>query len=97
MASRRLDIIGSLPVLELTPDVARVAERLMLAGALPLKAEDDAFHVAVAAVNGMSYLMTWNCKHINNAQLKPVMRKVCVEAGFGCPEICTPRELMGVI
>ncbi len=96
LAFRRLDVLKTLAVLELTLDVATVAERLMQAGALPRKAEDDAFHVATAAVNGMDYLLTWNCKHIDNAQLKPVMRRVCSESGFKCPEICTPRELMGI-
>jgi predicted nucleic acid-binding protein len=95
LASRRLDALKTLMVLELTLDVATVAERLIKAGALPRKAEDDAFHVATAAVNGMDYLLTWNCKHIDNAQLKPLMRKVCIDSGFKCPEICTPRELMG--
>ena len=96
LASRRLDALRTLTVLELTLDVATVAERLLKAGALPRKAEDDAFHVATAAVNGMDYLLTWNCKHIDNAQLKPIMRSVCFESGFKCPEICTPRELMGI-
>ncbi len=95
LASRRLAVLRALPVLELNMDVARVAECLMRAGALPAKAEDDAFHIATAPVNAMDYLLTWNCKHIDNAQLKPIIRRVCLESGFKCPEICTPRELMG--
>ena len=89
-------MLKSLVVLELTSEIATLAECLLQAGALPRKAEDDAFHVAAAAVNNMNFLLTWNCKHIDNAQLKPVMRRVCSESGFTCPEICSPRELMGV-
>ena len=40
-------------------------------------------------------LLTWNCRHIDNAELKPLMRSVCVIHGYTCPEICTPLELMG--
>jgi len=56
---------------------------------------DDALHVALAAYHGVDYLLTWNCRHIDNAEMKPVMRSVCVVKGYTCPEICTPRELMG--
>jgi hypothetical protein len=52
-------------------------------------------HVAVAAVHGVDYLLTWNCRHLDNAEMKPLMRSVCAVAGYRCPEICTPQELMG--
>ena len=34
---------------------------------MPAKAYADAVHVAVAAVHGLDYLLTWNCTHIANA------------------------------
>ena len=55
-----------------------------------------AAHIALAAVHGMDYLLTWNCRHIDNAETKPIMRAVCAGHGYPCPEICTPEELMGV-
>lgn len=54
------------------------------------------FNIALATVHGMDYLLTWNCWHIDNAEMKPVVRKVCANHGYVCPEICTPQELMGV-
>jgi hypothetical protein len=62
---------------------------------LPPKATDDALHVAVCAYHGVDYLLTWNCRHIDNAEMKPLMRSVCAVHGYTCPEICTPLELMG--
>ena len=64
---------------------------------LPRKALDDALHIALASVHGMDYLLTWNCRHIDNAQTKPLIRYLCVEAGLPSPEICTPEELMGAM
>ncbi|MDI6795188.1 MAG: DNA-binding protein, partial [bacterium] len=64
-------------------------------GALPSKATDDAVHIALAAVHGIDYLLTWNCRHIDNAQTKPLVRTVIVSEGYKCPEICTPQELFG--
>jgi hypothetical protein len=37
----------------------------------------------------------WNCRHIDNAETKPLIRSVCAIHGYTCPEICTPEELMG--
>ena len=66
----------------------------MSKGPLPRKAETDAVHVAVAATNGMGYLLTWNCKHIANARMQKAIRGLCRDAGFEAPEICTPEELL---
>jgi hypothetical protein len=73
-----------------------IAERLLAERALPAKALNDALHVGVAAAHHIEYLLTWNYHHIDNAETKPMMREVCTAAGFTCPEICTPLELMGV-
>ena len=52
-------------------------------------------HIAIATVHNIDYLLTWNCRHIDNAEAKPLIRKICEDAGFSYPEICTPQELMG--
>ena len=64
-------------------------------GFLP-KALDDALHIAVSAVHGIDYLLTWNCRHLDNAEMKPIIRRICGAKRHPCPEICTPQELMGV-
>ena len=62
---------------------------------MPSQALDDAMHIAVAAIHGVDYLLTWNYRHLDNAERKPLVRSVCAAAGHECPEICTPQELMG--
>lgn len=62
--------------------------------AFPPKAVFDATHLAIAAVNGMSYLLTWDCSHLANASLRPLMERVCAKAGYRCPVICTPEQLL---
>jgi hypothetical protein len=52
-------------------------------------------HIAIAAVHGMDYLMTWNCTHIANAIIFTAVKQICSEQGFTFPIICTPEELMG--
>ena len=62
--------------------------------AIPEQAEIDAYHIAVATVNGMDYLLTWNCTHIANAVMRPRVEAVCRGHGYEPPIICTPQELM---
>lgn len=94
-ARRRVEALGNLPALEVVDEAYDLAAALIAEGALPPSAEDDAAHIALAAVHGMDYLLTWNCRHIDNAETKPIVRSVCIAHGYSCPEICTPEELMG--
>jgi len=95
-ASRRLGALEDIQVLQLDRQSVDLAKELIDQGAVPRKALDDALHLAVAAVNGMDFLLTWNCRHIDNAEMKPRIRKVIESKGYECPEIATPIELMGV-
>ncbi len=94
-AAERLKYLQGIPEVPITREVRDLAEALVSEGALPAKAVADAFHIAAAAVNGIEYLLTWNCRHIDNAELKPLVRSVCAIHGYQCPETCTPQELMG--
>lgn len=91
---RRLECLRGIHELRIDEEVRKCAECLLRHGAIPKIAEVDALHVAIGAVHGVDYLLTWNCRHIDNAVKKPLMREVCKEAGYTCPEICTPLELL---
>lgn len=94
-AGRRLALLKGIPELMIDGEVRDLAARLLDDGALPAIAKADAIHIAVAAVHEIDYLLTWNCRHIDNATTKPLVRSVCAVAGYSCPEICTPLELAG--
>lgn len=93
-AERRMAVIADLPELEVTEAVRKLGKHLVLHGPLPVGAEIDAYHIAVAAVSGMDYLLTWKCKHIANAAMRPKVEAICRDHGFEPPTICTPQELM---
>jgi hypothetical protein len=94
-ARRRLELLHGLPTLRLTDDALELAQRLLAGAALPEMAKEDALHIAVAAVHGTDYLLTWNCKHIANASKRPLIESICETAGYRPPIICTPEELLG--
>ena len=93
-AERRMAILKDIPVLELGSDVYELASELLRATAVPAKARIDAIHIAVAVVNRVDYLLTWNCTHIANAAIRGKIEQACRGAGREAPIICTPEELM---
>ena len=94
-AQKRLNVITNLPVLAITDEVEKLASILISEGPIPDKNPEDALHIAIATVNGIDYLLTWNFTHINNAQMKSKIISVGEKYGYPCPIICSPEELLG--
>jgi predicted nucleic acid-binding protein len=95
-AKERIEELAGLPRLDMTGDVRNLADALMAGGAIPRSEPRDALHVAIAAVHGVQYLVTWNFKHIANATLRSKINDVIRENGYEPPIICTPEELAGM-
>jgi hypothetical protein len=93
-AQERLVVLQFMTVLETTTAALVLAKELIREGALPAKAADDALHIAVAATHAIPYLLTWNCRHLANATMRPMIESVCAAQGFTAPIICTPEELL---
>jgi len=95
-AARRFEALAGIPLLAITDEVLVFSEALIQAGAVPKKAIGDSLHIALSAVHGLDYLLTWYYRHIDNAETKPIIRSICLTNRYGYPEICTPQELMVV-
>ncbi len=93
-AERRLKSLADIPELPVDEEMEQLAIRLITEGGVPSSAEADALHITIAVVHGIDYLLTWNCRHINNAAMKSTIREICNRHGYSCPEICTPLELL---
>ena len=94
-AAKRLDLLKAVPILEFRDEAETLASMLILKHGLPEGAVQDALHVAVAAIYGMDFLLTWNCKHIANPRMQDKIHSICSMAGYQCPMICTPLVLKG--
>lgn len=94
-AKRRLNAVDGLPILETgTGDaVDLLLGELLASKAVPVEAPLDAYHIAMSAVHGMSFLLTWNCTHINNAVQKHKITAVLKDAGYNEVVVATPEEL----
>jgi hypothetical protein len=95
MAQKRLEIMENLLLLDVNEASVDLGRLLVAQGPIPEKAAVDALHIAVATVHGMDYLLTWNCKHIANAEMQTAVTSLCRSAGYEPPVICTPEELLG--
>lgn len=92
---RRLAAISGLPILEISDEAEQLAKRFLEEKAIPLSSAEDALHISVATVHGMDFLLTWNFRHINNAEMKTRIRTIIEAAGYESPMICSPEELGG--
>lgn len=95
VAKRRLELIKDIPSLSISNDAENLAKLLLLKGVVPENSKGDALHISVAAAQGADYLLTWNFKHINNAEMKLAIYQTVESCGFICPQICSPEELGG--
>jgi hypothetical protein len=95
-AQERLVYLDGIPLLEVSAEADLLAESLLKNVPLPAKVAVDAFHISVAAVNGIQYLLTWNCKHIANPSLRLRIEALCRAMGYEPPVMCTPQELLEI-
>jgi hypothetical protein len=83
-------------MLDIDDEARFLAEKIIFRKAVPTKYPEDALHIAVAAVNGMDVILTWNFSHLNNPFTRKLVRQVVEGEGYECPEICSPEELLEV-
>ena len=94
-ATRRIQIIENIPVLDMNEKVRRLADEIIRRNGIPRKAIGDAGHVACAAVHGIDYILTWNCRHIANEFKKPRIERLIRENNYKPPILTTPQTLLG--
>lgn len=94
-AAGRIEAIAGLPALRIDEAAERLAKSLLVDGPIPQEKPEDALHIALAARDGMDYLLTWNFAHIHNAQMELSIRRIVEQHGYRCPVFCSPDELIG--
>ena len=95
-AAERLRLLADVKTLDITEEAEHLAIALLDASALPRKAAADALHIAIAAMNGIDFVLTWNCRHMANAIMQPAIQRVCLAGNVIAPAICTPETLQEI-
>jgi predicted nucleic acid-binding protein len=93
-AALRLRAVQAFSVLDIDEAASTLAAKIIEGHGIPDEHPEDALHVAVAAVNGMDVLVTWNFAHLNNPFTRMMVRQIVENEGYRCPELCSPDELL---
>jgi hypothetical protein len=93
-ADARINAIGQFGMLDINDDARALAEAIVASRGIPSEYPEDALHIAVAAVNGIELILTWNFAHLNNPFTRMAVRRAVERCGYACPEICSPEELL---
>jgi hypothetical protein len=91
----RKKAISDIPVLNITRETEFLAEAIVREGLIPEQFGEDSLHIALASVNGMDYLLTWNFRHLNNALTKTHIGRFIEKQGYVPSVVCSPDELLG--
>lgn len=97
VSEKRLSILKDIPLLQLNDEITDFAKKIISARIIPEKYAEDSIHIAITTIHNIDYLITWNCRHIANAEIRRNISKLCDQSGYDIPIICTPEELMGEI
>lgn len=94
-ALKRKKITASLDYLDVSDTAKKIAKQLLESKLLPKNSLEDALHIGIASAEGIDFLLTWNFKHINNAETKQLISQLIHEMGYSAPTLCSPEELGG--
>jgi len=93
-SAKRLAVLKETTTLTFNNEVVELALAFLQNHGVPSKATPDAYHIAVATVHQMNYLLTWNCRHIANTVVQPKLHQISLKRGYKLPILCTPYELL---
>jgi predicted nucleic acid-binding protein len=92
---KALELVGNLPLVPIEIAVAEIVQAYIQHKVMPNDPVGDALHLAVASYHKCDFLLTWNCRHLANANKFGHIRRVNVMLGLYIPLLVTPLELLG--
>jgi hypothetical protein len=94
-AESRIKAIEGFTVIDISIQAEDLADLLLEKNGIPKEFPEDALHIAIATVEKIDFIATWNFKHINNPFTKNKIKQIIEDAGFSCPVLASPEELLG--
>ena len=83
--------IITLPITDESDEFANV---YVSEGIIPPRFRIDGAHIAIASINGLDYVLSYNFKHINRVKTKLLTERVNRKKGYGTVVICTAKEVL---
>ena len=95
-SAERLTLINDLPLLTIEDEIAEIVDIYIQHKVMPADPSGDALHLAIASFHKCDFLVTWNCRHIANANKFGHIRRINTSLGLFIPALVTPLALLGV-
>ena len=92
---KALDLALSLPALEFNEDIKEIVAVYVHHLVMPKDPLGDALHLALASYYKCDYLVTWNCRHLANANKTSHIRRINARLDLHTPALVTPLEMLG--
>lgn len=93
---KAVELIAKLPQVVIKAEIAEIVDAYIRHKLMPNDPAGDALHLALASYHKCDFLLTWNCRHLANANKFGHIRRVNVMLGLYVPSLVTPLELLGV-
>lgn len=90
-----LALIQGVPLLDIEDAIGDIVESYIQHQLMPADPAGDALHLALASFHRCDFLLTWNCRHLANANKFAHIRRVNAILGLFVPSLVTPLELLG--
>lgn len=90
-----IDLASQMPILPIDENVGEIVDNYIAHKVMPGDPRGDALHLALASYHKCDFLLTWNCKHLANANKFGHIRRINVMLGLYVPLLVTPLELLG--
>ena len=89
-----LNLVADIPLLSINTEIHDIVETYIKRKLMPADILGDALHLAIASFYGCDFLLTWNCKHLANANKFSHIRRLNALLGLYVPALITPVELL---
>lgn len=90
-----LNILKDIPLLAIEPPIVEIVQAYIRHSLMPADTTGDALHLALASYYNCDFLLTWNCRHLANANKFHHIQRVNTLLGLFVPSLVTPLELLG--
>jgi predicted nucleic acid-binding protein len=90
----RLRLIAQLPLLPIVPQVDTTVDVYLMNKLMPAKPPEDAVHLALASLYDCRFIVTWNCRHLANANKAVHIERINTRLGLSVPKLLTPLDLL---
>ncbi len=90
-----IELIEQLPLLPVEKAITEIVQVYITHKLMPQNPIGDAFHLAMASHHRCDFLVTWNCRHLANANKFDHIRRMNAMMGLFVPTLVTPLELIG--